>query len=83
MPNEQQEIDMNRDRFEGNLQQFGGKAKEHWGRFTNDPQPELAGRHDQLAGRIQQRDKISKEDAARQLDDFLDHNRNRWDLSNR
>ena len=74
---------MNQDRFEGNWKQFGGKVKEQWGRRTNDPQRELAGRRDQLAGRIQEGYGISNEEAARQLKDFLDHNRNWWDLSKR
>jgi uncharacterized protein YjbJ (UPF0337 family) len=73
---------MNRDRFEGSWKQFGGKVKEQWGRLTADPGREFAGRRDQIAGRIQERYGISKEEAARQLKDFLDRNRN-WDLSNR
>jgi uncharacterized protein YjbJ (UPF0337 family) len=73
---------MNRDRFEGNWKQFGGIVKEQWGRLTNDPQREFAGRRDQLAGRIQERYGISKEEATHQLKDFLDRNRN-WHLSNR
>ena len=73
---------MNRDRFEGNWKQFGGKMKEHWGRLTNDPQREFTGKRDQLAGRMQVRYGISKEEAERQLKDFLDRNRD-WDLSNR
>ncbi len=73
---------MNRDRFEGNLKQFGGKVKEQWGRLTNDPQREFTGRRDQLAGRIQARYGISKDEAASQLKDFLDRNRN-WDTANR
>ena len=80
---QQQEIDMNRDRFEGNWKQVSGNVKEQWGRRTNDPQRELAGRRDQLAGRIQERYGISNDEAARQLKDFLDHNRNWWDVSNR
>lgn len=74
---------MNRDRFEGNWKQFSGKVKAQWGRLTDDPQREFAGRRDQLAGRIQERHGISNEEAARQLNDFLDHNRNWWDVSNR
>lgn len=74
---------MYRDRFEGNGKQLGGKAKDPWGRLTNDSQREPASRHDQLAGRIQERYKLSNEEASRQLNDFLDHSRNWWDLSNR
>jgi uncharacterized protein YjbJ (UPF0337 family) len=73
---------MNRDRFEGSWKQFGGKVKEQWGRLTHDPQREFAGRRERLAGRIQERYGISKEEAALQLKDFLDRNRN-WDFSNR
>jgi uncharacterized protein YjbJ (UPF0337 family) len=80
---QQQEIDMNQDRFEGNWKQLSGKVREQWGRRTNDPQRELAGRRDQLAGRIQERYGISNEEAARQLNDFLDRNSNWWDLSKR
>ena len=73
---------MNPDRFEGNWKQFRGKVKEQWGRFINDPRREVAGRRDQLAGRIQVRRGISKEEAERQLKDFLNRNRN-WYPSNR
>lgn len=83
MPNQQQEIDMYRDRFESNWKQFGGKAQDPWGRLINDPQREPAGRRDQRAGKIQERYRISNEETARQLDDFLDHNRNWQDLLNR
>jgi len=74
---------MYQERFDSNQKQFGGKAQEPWGRRTNDPQREPAGKRDQHAGRIQERYKISNEEASRQLNDFLDHNRNWWDISNR
>ncbi len=73
---------MNRDRLEGSWKQIGGKINEQWGRLTNDPRREFAGRRDQLKGRIQERYGISKEKAASQLKDFLDRNRN-WDLLSR
>ncbi len=72
---------MNQDRFAGNWKQFGGKVKEQWGRLTNDPQRESAGRRDQLVGRNQERYGVAKEEAARQLKDFLDRNRD-WNPSN-
>jgi len=73
---------MNWDRFEGKWMQVGGKVQEQWGRLTHDPQRELAGRRDQLAGRHQERYGVAKEEATRQLKDFYARNRN-WDLSNR
>ncbi len=73
---------MNQDRFAGIWKQFRGKVKGSWGKLTNNLLVVTAGTRDQLAGRIQERYGISKEEAARQLKDFLDRNRN-WNLSNR
>jgi len=73
---------MNQDRFAGIWKQFRGTVKGRWGKLTNNPLVVTAGTRDQLAGRIQERYGVSKATAARQLKDFLDHNRN-WDLSNR
>ncbi len=73
---------MNQDRIAGIWKQFRGKVKGRWGELTHDPQVVTAGARDQLAGRIQERYGVSKEEAARQLKDFLDRNRN-WDLSSR
>ena len=74
---------MNQDRFESNREQFGGKVKEQQGRRTNDPQRESAARRDQLACRIHERYRISNEEATRQLNAFLNCNRDWWNLLNR
>jgi uncharacterized protein YjbJ (UPF0337 family) len=79
---QQQEIEMNQDRFAGICKQLRGKLRGRWGELTNNPLGVTAGTRDQLAGRIQERYGVSKENAARQLKDFLDRNRN-WDLANR
>ncbi len=73
---------MNYDRFAGICLQFTGTAKEGWGELTHNPLVVAAGTRDQLAGKIQERYGVSKEQAARELKDFLTRNRN-WDLSNR
>jgi uncharacterized protein YjbJ (UPF0337 family) len=62
---------MNWDRIEGNWKQFKGQAKEQWGKLTDDDFDKAAGRRDQLAGRIQERYGIVKDDAERQIDDWL------------
>ena len=67
---------MNTDRFEGALKQLGGRVKEHWGKLTKDSQREFDGKRDQRAGRSQVQYGISKDEAARQLKDFLDRNSN-------
>jgi uncharacterized protein YjbJ (UPF0337 family) len=50
--------------------------------LTNDRLSVVAGKHDQLAGRYQEEYGINKEQAERQLKEFLRRNRD-WDLSNR
>ena len=72
---------MNRDRFRGIWKQFSGKVKERWGRLTDDPLALAAGTRDRLAGRIQEQHGLSKQEADRQLEDFMTRNRNWCDLS--
>ncbi len=73
---------MNRDRVEGNWKQLRGNLREQWGRLLGNESGVDAGRRDQLAGSIQVRQGISKEEIERQLSDFLERNRD-WDLSKR
>jgi uncharacterized protein YjbJ (UPF0337 family) len=61
---------MNKDQVEGNWKQFSGKVKEKWGKLTDDDLTQIAGKKDQLVGRIQERYGIKKEEAQKQLDDF-------------
>lgn len=46
---------MNWDRIQGNWKQALGKAKEEWGQLTDDDLTVVAGRREQLAGKIQER----------------------------
>ena len=61
---------MNKDRIEGNWKQVKGKVKEQWGKLTDDDLVEIAGKRDQLAGKLQARYGVAKEEAERQLRDF-------------
>ena len=61
---------MNSDQMKGNWKQFVGKAKEQWGRLTNDDWTVVEGKRDQLVGKIQERYGITREEAQRQLDEF-------------
>lgn len=74
---------MNRDRFHGIWMQFSVKVKEQWGTLTDDPLALAAGTRDRLAGRIQVQRGISKQEADRQLEDFMSRNRNWRNLSRR
>jgi uncharacterized protein YjbJ (UPF0337 family) len=61
---------MNWDRVEGNWKQFKGKAKEKWGKLTDDDLTVIAGKRDQLAGVLQKRYGYAKDQAERELDEF-------------
>jgi uncharacterized protein YjbJ (UPF0337 family) len=58
---------MNWDQIQGNWKQATGKAREQWGKLTDDDLDVVAGRRDQLAGKIQERYGVGKEEAERQL----------------
>lgn len=61
---------MNRDRVKGQWKQIRGKVREQWGKLTDDDLDVIAGRRDQLLGRIQERHGLAREEAERQVDDF-------------
>jgi uncharacterized protein YjbJ (UPF0337 family) len=58
---------MNWDQIQGNWKQVTGKAKEQWGKLTDDDLDIVAGRRDQLAGKIQERYGLAKDEAEKQL----------------
>jgi uncharacterized protein YjbJ (UPF0337 family) len=61
---------MNTDQLKGNWKQLVGKAKEKWGRLTDDDWKVIEGKRDQLVGKIQERYGITREEAERQLGEF-------------
>jgi uncharacterized protein YjbJ (UPF0337 family) len=67
---------MNTDQLKGNWKQFVGKAKEKWGRLTDDDWKVVEGKRDQLAGRIQERYGVAREEAERQVEDLEKASRN-------
>lgn len=58
---------MNWDRIEGNWKQVTGKVREQWGKLTDDDIGVVNGRRDQLAGKIQERYGIAKDEAEKQI----------------
>jgi uncharacterized protein YjbJ (UPF0337 family) len=62
---------MNWDRVEGNWKQVKGKAQQQWGKLTNDDLDVIAGKRTELSGRLQERYGLAKDDADRQIDDWL------------
>lgn len=65
---------MNQDRIEGNWTQFKGKVQEQWGKLTDDDLDIIAGKRDQLLGRIQARHGLEKDEAEKQVDAFRERN---------
>jgi uncharacterized protein YjbJ (UPF0337 family) len=61
---------MNWEQVQGNWKQFAGKAREKWGKLTDSDFEKIAGKRDQLVGRIQESYGIAKEDAERQVREF-------------
>ena len=62
---------MNWDILEGKWEQVKGKAKENWGKLTDDDLDVAAGKKDQLAGKIQERYGKSKDEAEREVDEWV------------
>ena len=62
---------MNWDQVEGKWKQYGGKAKEQWGKLTDDDITAIDGKRQQLVGRIQERYGIAKDEAEKQADSFV------------
>ena len=58
---------MNWEQIQGNWKHVAGKAREQWGKLTDDDLDVVAGRRDQLAGKIVERYGIMKEEAEAQL----------------
>jgi uncharacterized protein YjbJ (UPF0337 family) len=61
---------MNWDRAEGNWKQLKGKVKEQWGKITDDDLDRIAGKRDQLVGKIQNSYGIGKDEAEKQLNEW-------------
>jgi uncharacterized protein YjbJ (UPF0337 family) len=65
---------MNNDRMAGAWPELKGKVKEKWGKLTDDDLKQLEGHGEQLAGRIQQRYGLAKDEAERQAKEFRKQN---------
>jgi len=61
---------MNWDTIEGDWKQFKGLVKEKWGKLTDDNLDIIAGKRDQLAGKLQETYGITKDQAEIQVKAF-------------
>lgn len=62
---------MNWEQIEGQWLQFRGTLKSRWGKLTDDDLAQVAGRKDQLIGKVQERYGIHKDQAEKQVDSWL------------
>jgi uncharacterized protein YjbJ (UPF0337 family) len=68
---------MNTDTLEGRWTQLKGKAREKWGRLTNDDIDVIGGKRDQLVGILQRRYGQARDEIERQVDEFEHENKQR------
>jgi uncharacterized protein YjbJ (UPF0337 family) len=61
---------MNWDTIEGNWKQFMGQARQKWGKLTDSDWQVVAGKKDELVGRIQERYGIARDEAQKQADEW-------------
>ncbi|MBN8481823.1 MAG: CsbD family protein [Xanthomonadales bacterium] len=61
---------MNEDRIKGKWKQLAGTLKEKWGKLTDDDLKVAEGNSEYLAGKIQERYGLAKDEAERAVRDF-------------
>ena len=61
---------MNQDRIAGQWKQLKGKMKEKWGKLTDDDLTRANGDVEYLAGKIQERYGIARDEAEKQVKEF-------------
>jgi uncharacterized protein YjbJ (UPF0337 family) len=64
---------MNWDQIKGNWTQVKGRVKEQWGKLTDDDLTTINGQREQLAGKLQERYGMAKEEAEKQAKEFAEH----------
>jgi uncharacterized protein YjbJ (UPF0337 family) len=62
---------MNSDIFEGKWKQLKGHIRENWGELTDDEVDQIQGKMDILVGLLQEKYGYAREDAEREVNDFL------------
>ena len=58
--------------IEGKWKQMKGLIRREWGKLTDDDLEHVAGNRERLAGKIQERYGIRKEEAQKRLDDWVE-----------
>ena len=61
---------INQDIIKGNWKQLKGKAKQQWGKLTDDDVDRIEGHKDELVGKIQERYGYDRAKAQKEVDDW-------------
>jgi uncharacterized protein YjbJ (UPF0337 family) len=61
---------MNWDQIEGKWKQLKGRVRETWGDLTDDDLEKIGGKRDRLAGLVQEKYGVAKDEAERQIVKF-------------
>ncbi|PPB81162.1 uncharacterized protein YjbJ (UPF0337 family) [Albidovulum inexpectatum] len=62
---------MNWDMIQGKWKELKGKVQAKWGELTDDELDQIEGRREELVGRLQQRYGKTKEEAEREVDEWM------------
>lgn len=63
---------MNTETLKGKWKQSKGAIQKEWGKITNDELDQIQGDTVKLAGRVQEKYGLSKDEAEREVNGFLD-----------
>lgn len=69
---------MLRDKIEGGWRRLVGRAREAWGRITDDDGAIASGRHERLIGRLQQRYGYARAQAEKEVTRWEKHHDYHW-----
>ena len=61
---------MNEDKIKGQWKQVAGKVKAKWGKLTDDDLKVAEGNSEYLAGKVQERYGIARDEAEKQVKEF-------------
>jgi uncharacterized protein YjbJ (UPF0337 family) len=61
---------MNQDTISGQWKQISGQIKKQWGKLTDDDLKVIEGNAEMLAGRVQERYGVARDEAERQVREF-------------
>jgi uncharacterized protein YjbJ (UPF0337 family) len=64
-------LNMNWTQIEGRWQTLSGQLRSQWAKLTDDDLANIAGKRDQLLGRLQERYGVLKDDAEKQIEEWI------------